>query len=412
MTPATLAPSATSSSRALLFSEIFPPAIGGSAVLFEGIYSRLRNADVRVLTDAVPGASSDDVVGPLRVFRRAISTSHRGLLHPRGLAHHLRVAWQIRRLARGAIVHCGRAVPEGITAMLARLLGGPRYVCWTHGEDVAGALGSREFALLTKWVYRWADAAIANSRNTAAILESIGVPAEKIEVVYPAVDTDRFRPDVDGRDVRARYAGPGDILLLSIGRLQRRKGHDVAIEAIARLAAEVPNLRYVIAGDGEERERLERLAREHGVGDRVFFSGIVDAGDLPAFYAASDVFLLPNRIDNGDIEGFGIVFLEAAATGKPTIGGDSGGVPEAVERDVTGLLVDGADAASVAAGIRTLACSEALRARLGEAGRKRARDGFSWATAAAHVADLQHRIQTRRWAGVSAPAVLERDARG
>jgi phosphatidylinositol alpha-1,6-mannosyltransferase len=369
-------------------------------VLFEGIYSRIQGADVQVLTDAAGCGTGDGSHGALRVFRRKLVARQRGLMDLRGLAHHLRVAMQLRRLADGAIVHCGRAVPEGITAMIARLMGGPRYVCWTHGEDIAGALGSREFELLTRCVYHLADAAIANSRNTSALLQSLGVPEEKIEVVYPAVDTERFRPDVDGRSIRARYAGPDDVLLLSIGRLQRRKGHDIAIEAMAQLSRELPNLKYVIAGDGEERERLEQIARDRGVADRVFFAGVVSDAELPAFYTASDIFVLPNRIDNGDIEGFGIVFLEAAASGRPAIGGDSGGVPEAVERDVTGLLVDGADAADVAKGIRTLAASPEQRRRMGEAGRARARDSFSWSRAAAIVSDLQLRIHARRAAAL------------
>src|SRR5207244_13456776 len=148
---------------------------------------------------------------------------------------------------------------------------------------------------------------------------------------------------------RRRYAaGASDGLLLSVGRLQRRKGHDVAIQAVAALRSRCPNVRYVIAGDGDERQRLERLVGEHHLEGRVLFAGIVADADLPAFYAACDVFLLPNRVDDGDIEGFGIVFLEAAASGRPVIGGDSGGVPEAVERDVTGLLVDGASVEAVA----------------------------------------------------------------
>jgi phosphatidylinositol alpha-1,6-mannosyltransferase len=152
----------------------------------------------------------------------------------------------------------------------------------------------------------------------------------------------------------------------------------------------------VIAGDGEERARLERLVAEHGVEDRVFFAGTVPNADLPAYYAACDVFLLPNRVDDGDIEGFGIVFLEAAATGKPVIGGNSGGVPEAVERNVTGLLIDGSDVGEVAAAIHELATSEERRSRMGLAGRVRAHGCFSWQRAAAAVSELQLRLAARK----------------
>jgi len=383
-------------SRLLLLTELFPPAIGGSAVLFHGIYSRLRDAHVRVLTERREPPSNSQPSGSFDIFPGAIATKRWGLCHPLALLHHLRVALQIRRLAsRRSVIHCARALPEGVGAMLCRLLGGPRYVCWAHGEDLALADGSREYTWLTKLVYRHADAALANSRNTADMLANLGTPREKIRLVYPAVDPDRFHPGVDGSAIRARYAGRDDIMLLSVGRLQRRKGHDVAILAMASLRHELPRLRYVIAGDGDERPRLEQLVKDEGLGDRVFFAGAISDDELPAHYAACDIFLLPNRIDNGDVEGFGIVFLEAAASGKPVIAGNSGGVPEAVERDSTGLLVDGACVAEVAEAIRRLAFSEAERQRLGAAGRVRARDRFSWGSAADTVSHLQAQLTAK-----------------
>ncbi len=380
----------------LLLTELFPPAIGGSAVLFQGIYSRVEGADVVLLTDGGPGCAGPaaESGAGLRIVRHALATSRRGVLDPRGLWHHLGVAAHVRRLLprRDGLVHCARAIPEGIGAMLARAFGGPRYVCWTHGEDLAGALTSRELTWLTRWVYRWADAALANSRNTATLLKSFGVPDAKIHIVYPAVDARRFHPLVEGSLVRRRFADDDDVLLLSVGRLQRRKGHDVAIQAVARLRERLPNLRYVIAGDGEERQRLEQMVAELGVRDRVFFAGIVGDAELPSYYAACDVFLLPNRVDHGDIEGFGIVFLEAAAAGRPVIGGNSGGVPEAVEGNVTGLLVDGASVDSVAAAIADLAQSARRRHMMGAAGRVRAVERFSWERAAAAVSDLHRHL--------------------
>jgi len=384
--------------RALLVTELFPPAVGGSAVLFHGIYSRLADTDVLVLTDGPSQSGAPRVEGErLRVVTRPLATRRWGVADPKGLCGHLKLAWQLRRLIprRHGVVHCARALPEGVAAMFARLLGGAPYVCWTHGEDLASALTSRELTFLTRCVYRFASVALANSRNTATMLAELGVPDTKIHVVHPAVDADRFHPSVDGGAVRRRYAQRDDILLLSVGRLQRRKGHDVAIQAVAALRTRLPNLRYVIAGDGEERARLERLVVEHGVEDRVFFAGTVPSADLPAYYAACDVFLLPNRVDDGDIEGFGIVFLEAAATGKPVIGGNSGGVPEAVERNVTGLLIDGSNVDEVAAAIHELATSEERRSRMGLAGRVRAHGCFSWQRAAAAVSELQLRLAAR-----------------
>src|SRR5262249_32016510 len=151
----------------------------------------------------------------------------------------------------------------------------------------------------------------------------------------------------------------------TVGRLQRRKGHDLTIETLAALKPALPHLRYVIVGEGEERARLEALVAHHGLSDRVTFAGAVAAEELPSYYAAADIFVHPNRVDAGDVEGFGIVFLEAAATGLPTIGGNSGGVPEAIEGDVTGLLVDGTDVNELAIAVRRLAESATLRREMG-----------------------------------------------
>jgi phosphatidyl-myo-inositol dimannoside synthase len=381
--------------RALLVTELFPPAVGGSAVLFHGIYSRLTATDVTVLTDERVSAAAGQV-DPFptgRIVRGALATADWGVVHRSARRHHRAVSRQIRQLMpRGAgLAHAARALPEGIAALIARVLGGPDYVCWAHGEDLATASWSRELTWLTRAVYAGAWAALANSENTARMLETLGVPPRKITVVYPAVDATRFRPDVDGSAVRRRYAGPGDVLLLSVGRLQRRKGHDRVIEALRLLRDEAPTLRYVIAGDGEERPRLEDLVRDCGLRDRVHFAGVIPGADLPAHYAACDAFVLPNRVEARDIEGFGIVFLEAAAAGKPAIGGDSGGVPEAVVRDETGLLVNGEAPADVASAIRRLATDPALRTRLGDAGRARVEQRFTWHRAAAVVAELQAR---------------------
>lgn len=405
--------------RALLLSELFPPALGGSAVLFENVYSRLEGVGVTVVTDAArsPGPERERR-GRLTVLRRPIATRRFGVLERGALGHHLRVAAMVRRTARelargnghdghgagdrsgagaGTVVHCGRALPEGVAARLARALGGPRYVCWAHGEDVATALTSRELAFLQKRVYSGAAAVVANSRSTAGLLEAIGVAPARIRVVHPGVDASRFRPDVDGTAVRRRLAPDGrGPVVLSVGRLQRRKGHDLAIAAVAALREELPDLRYVLVGDGEERARLESLAANAGVADRVVFAGEVADEDLPAYYAACDIFALPNRVDGADIEGFGIVFLEAQAAGKAVVGGRSGGVPEAVADLATGLLVSGREVEELAAAIRRLARDASLRAALGRAGRERVLRAFTWEAAASAVAAVH--------AGVAVPA--------
>jgi phosphatidylinositol alpha-1,6-mannosyltransferase len=393
------AASAPNRPAVLLLTELFPPAIGGSPVLFEAIYSRLTDTRVIVLADgqvaARPGPVRPDASG-LTVVRRPLATTHWGVLDPKGLYNHLRVAREARKLGsrRDVIVHCGRALPEGVAAWLSRCIGGPAYVCWAHGEDIASAHQSRELTWLMTRVYRRAAANIANSHNTGRMLGALGMPHDRIHVIHPGVDVHRFQPQTDASDIRARFGGDGRIILLSVGRLQRRKGHDLAIQAVSRLGASLP-VSYLIVGDGAERGRLGRLVAEHRVQDRVHFLGEVAARDLPRYYAACDIFLLPNRIDDGDVEGFGIVFLEAAATGRATIGGRSGGVPEAMLDQETGVLVSGEDVGELAAVIEDLASSTEKRLAMGAAGRERVCRHFTWERAAARVLAVHTAVAAR-----------------
>ena len=206
-------------------------------------------------------------------------------------------------------------------------------------EELGLASASRELRLLMRHVFHGARAALANSWNSKDLLVAHwGVAANKVHVVHPGVDAERFHPDVDPGNWRSVYAPRGGTLFLSVGRLQRRKGHDLVLKALARWRPEDAGIRYLIAGDGPCRAALEEEARALGVADKVTFLGTVDEGALPALYAACDVFLMPNRADGVDFEGFGIVFLEAAASGRPAIGGRSGGVPEAVDDGVTGAV--------------------------------------------------------------------------
>lgn len=384
----------------VLVTNLFPPAVGGTPALFETLYGQLRGRHVTVLTHG--SVRGHERRGEMWIVRRPLESPHWGILHPRGLFHYVSVARTIRQLAPArSIVHCGRVIPEGLDALFARLAGGSRYLCWTHGEEFAVYETSREIDFLARCVERRASAILANSRNTASILMARGIPAGRIHVVYPGIDPGRFHPAIDGSRVRRRFVREGELLLLTVGRLQRRKGHDLVIQALARARRELPPLRYVIAGEGAERERLGRLSAEAGVADLVVFAGEVPAEDLPETYAACDIFVHPNRVEGRDIEGFGIVFLEAQASGKPVIGGKSGGVPEAVADGETGILVEGDDPVELAAAILRLAKSEELRKRLGAAGRARVLAGFTREQAAARLESVHDGLASGRGSAAS-----------
>jgi phosphatidylinositol alpha-1,6-mannosyltransferase len=379
----------------LLVSELFPPVVGGSATLFGHVYGRLQEFGVTVLTPSPSTGRVDGVEKTFTIRPAEIDGRYRGIRPAAALRQHLRLAAAIRAEARAgevALVHCARPLPEGLAAYVATFGRPPlpRYVSWVHGEDLAAALTSREHRWLANRVCHGAAAIVANSVFTSRIVAGLGVASDRIHVIHPGVDPSRFAARPDGAPQPSSDAS-GRLSLLSVGRLQRRKGHDRVIEAVAALRHRWP-VAYKIAGDGEERTRLEALALRLGVADLVEFLGPVSDERLPGLYAACDVFVLPNRTDGHDVEGFGIVFLEAAAAERPTIGGKSGGVPEAVADGETGILVDGSRVDEIVSAIATLAATPALRERMGRAGRVRVLRAFTWDHAAARLGDLQRHL--------------------
>lgn len=234
-----------------------------------------------------------------------------------------------------------------------------------------------------------ADRVVAISNYTASFVERAGVPPSRIEIVYPGYDTTRFRPLPGKLELRRKLLGDrdGDQVILTVGNLVARKGHDTTIRALSYLLRSVPNVTYLIVGDGPYRTELETLASELGVRERVVFAGRLPDEDLAELYALCDVFVMPSRaqLDEKDVEGFGIVYLEASACGKPVIGGRSGGVPEAIVDGVTGMLVDPYDPAELSNVMKRLLTDREFANHLGRKGQARAVNDFTWCRAAEKV---------------------------
>jgi phosphatidylinositol alpha-1,6-mannosyltransferase len=233
---------------------------------------------------------------------------------------------------------------------------------------------------------------VANSRFTASLVEQAGVDRRRIHVIHPGCDAERFQPRPVDRALRDRLLGAraGGRVVLTVGNLVERKGHDMVIQALAQIISLIPDATYLIVGEGPYRDDLDRLARATGVRDRVVFAGRVDADGLPDVYALSDVFVMPSRVRHaaGDVEGFGLVFLEANACGKPVIGGRTGGIPEAIVDGKTGFLVEPESVADIADRLKTLLTDREVATEMGRQGRARVTAHFSWADAAAQVQDL------------------------
>jgi phosphatidylinositol alpha-1,6-mannosyltransferase len=223
---------------------------------------------------------------------------------------------------------------------------------------------------------------LAVSRFTGRTIRSAVPRHVPLSLLPPGVDAERFRPGTPeaGDEIRRRHGiAAGRPLVVCVSRLVRRKGQDVLIEALPAVLRREPDAALLIVGGGPDRERLAQRAAEAPPG-AVAFAGEVSADDLSAYHAAADVFAMPcrSRLAGLEVEGFGIVFLEAAAAGRPAVAGDSGGAAEAVRDGETGLVVDGRHSGQVAEAIGALLADPHRADAMGKAGRDRVERRFTW----------------------------------
>jgi phosphatidylinositol alpha-1,6-mannosyltransferase len=227
---------------------------------------------------------------------------------------------------------------------------------------------------------------IANSRNTERILfEEWDLPANRVYVLHPGVDTARFRPAARDGALRAALGWENRPVVLTVGRLQLRKGHDQMIRAISIIRKSVPRVLYAIAGDGEEGAALEDLVTSEGLSDHVQFLGEIADDRLVQCYQQCDLFVLPNRQVGRDIEGFGMVLLEAQACGKPVLAGASGGTAETMRIPETGIVVPCDQPDGLAAVASELLPDLDRRARMGAAARAWVVETFDWEKLSRHA---------------------------
>jgi phosphatidylinositol alpha-1,6-mannosyltransferase len=215
-------------------------------------------------------------------------------------------------------------------------------------------------------------------------------PRATLRQLAPGVDIDTFRPDIDGAPVRERHGLGARPVIVCVSRLVARKGQDTLIRALPAIRAAVPDAALLLVGAGPYRRELATLAERTGVSPHVVLTGGVPFAELPAHYAAGDVFAMPSRTRRGgmDVEGLGIVYLEGSATGLPVVAGNSGGAPDAVRQGQTGYVVDGRDEAALAERLIELLRDRELRSRLGAAGRAWVERDWPWDAKAAQLRDL------------------------
>ncbi|MGW4301125.1 glycosyltransferase family 4 protein [Streptomyces sp. NPDC004646] len=285
----------------------------------------------------------------------------------------------------------GAAAPLGLMAPALRQAGAERLVATTHGHEAGWAQLPAARQLLRRigdatdtvtYLGEYTRSRIAEALSPEAAARMVQLP--------PGVDEKVFHPGSGGAEVRARLGLTDRPVVVCVSRLVPRKGQDTLIRAMPRILAAEPDAVLLTVGGGPYERELRRLTRELGVSNAVRFTGAVPWSELPAHYGAGDVFAMPCRTRRGglDVEGLGIVYLEASATGLPVVAGDSGGAPDAVLDGETGWVVRGGEPAETAERITTLLADEALRRRMGERGRAWVEEKWRWDLLAQKLREL------------------------
>lgn len=379
--------------RILCVTQNFPPIPGGIAVFLHNLCAQLYRLghQVDVLTPARGGCAEADVGQPYRVFRY-VSPQRLSSIVPirRTLALHRQHHYDVVFIGHFMTTHA-------LGALASCWLWGVPYVILSHGSDLTYSVSTRVDKIVASWLFSHAALMLANSRYTVDRIRGAGYKGPT-GVLHPGVDAGRFHPGVDTTRVGQKYGLHGHRVLLTVGRLVPRKNVEGVLRALPKVIEQVPDLLYLVVGEGEDKKRRETLSEKLGLCPYVRFLGYVDNDSMPSLYCASDLFVMPSfeREGGSDYEGFGIVFSEANACGKPVIGGRSGGTPDAVIDGETGLLVDPHNVDEIAAAIIRLLADRDLARRLGENGRRRMEQELSWKKVGERLRDYLESVVARK----------------
>lgn len=369
--------------RTLLLTNDFPPRTGGIQSYLYELATRLPTGDLVVYAPEWPGAEAFDSALPFPVIRHPTS-----LMLP--VPTVARRAVRLIREYRLETVWFGASAPLALLSPHLRRHGITRVLASTHGHEVGWSMlpGSRQ---ALRRIGTHADVITFISFFSRRRISSALGPQAALELVSPGVDPVIFRPDpVAARAVRDRLGLGERPVVACISRLVARKGQDTLIRAWPRVLDRIPTAILLLVGDGPARTRLERMVAAAGLVGRVVLTGRVEVDRLPAHYAAADVFAMPCRTRGGglDVEGLGIVFLEASAVRLPVVAGSSGGAPETVRDGETGTVVHGRDLAGVADAIIELLTDRARAGAMGRAGQAWVQRDWGWQRSADRLAEL------------------------
>lgn len=383
------------SKKILLLTENFPPLAGGSGRWFWELYSRLDRENILIVADDTAEASAFDNEHDLNIIRMPLMSSEWGLKSLTGIKFYLKCIFKLKKIVRQhgiTEIHCGRVIHEGVSAWLLSLISNIKFTCYVHGEDVETAATSREHNLMVKQVCKKSEHIICNSLNTASIVKRLSYfnNEQQIKVLNPGVDSHKFTPLPKDPDFLQQMGWDNKKVIITVGRLQKRKGQDMMIQAMPAILAAHPDTIYAVIGHGECYNELDQLIEQYQLSDNVQLLDNINDQQMIQCYQQCDLFILPNRTIDNDIEGFGMVLVEAQSCGKAVIAGDSGGTRETMLVDESGLIVDCTSTKNISdAIIPILAEPEKLRS-MGEKGRQHVEKELDWK---AHVEKAKNIFQ-------------------
>lgn len=273
----------------------------------------------------------------------------------------------------------GNILPLGYASLICSILYKIKYSVILHGLDLSLAIANSRKKFFSEKILLNADKIICANRYVAEIAcKNFPAIRGKIIIANPGVEAIKTNNAQNIEKLKEKYFLKDKIILLSVGRIVKRKGFDSIIEAMPKVLEKIPNLVYVILGNGSELKNCESLISNLGLSGDVKIIKNADDIERDCWYGACDIFIMISKNINGDFEGFGIVYLEANSAGKPVIAGDSGGVNDAVINGLNGILIDPENSNQIISAIIKLARDQSLRKLLGERGKKRAIDEFNW----------------------------------
>ncbi|MCW2938242.1 MAG: glycosyl transferase group 1 [Actinomycetia bacterium] len=370
--------------KTLIVTNDFPPRAGGIQTFVHSLAVRRPAGSVVVYAPSWKGSAAFDAGQPFPVIRHPTS-----LMLPEPSV--LRRAREIALSEGCDSVVFGAAAPLGLLAPGLRACGVSRFVGITHGHEAAWAQLPVASSLLRR-IGEGVDVLTYLGEYTRSRMARVltSEAAARMVRLAPGVDETLFHPGAGGSEVRERYGLMGRPVVVCVSRLVPRKGQDTLIRSWPAVVAGVPDAVLLLVGSGPYRGDLERLTASCGVAGSVRFTGSVPWPELPAHYAAGDVFAMPCRTRRRglDVEGLGIVYLEASATGLPVIAGDSGGAPDAVLEGETGLVVPGDSIEATAAAVIELLQDPERAVKMGEQGRSWVEREWTWTRQAGRLNDL------------------------